>query len=121
MTTPILALTKMIEIRDQIHLLHWRTSSYAVHIALNKYYDNLLSLVDNFVETYQGKYGRFSGVFDISINSEIQPFEYLSKVMLFLNSDLESIVDPKLDTDLTNIIADMKQLTNQTLYLLSLS
>ena len=39
--------------------------------------------------------------------------------MIYLNTDAKNIIDP-LDSDLDNILADMKQLINQTLYLLTL-
>jgi hypothetical protein len=39
--------------------------------------------------------------------------------MVFLNQDIKTVLD-ELDSDLDNIIADMRQLVNHTLYLLTL-
>jgi len=44
--------------RDAAHLAHWKTKSYAEHKALGDFYDELLELIDGFVEQYQGYYGK---------------------------------------------------------------
>ena len=117
--TPQKVQSKLFEVRDQIHLLHLNTKSYATHKALNKFYDAWLELADKFIETYQGKYGNIGGYFEIEINAGANPTIYLTNLMLFLNVEIKNILDDT-DSDLDNIIADMKQLTNQTLYLLTL-
>ena len=43
--------------RNQAHVFHLQTKSYAEHIALNGYYDAVVALFDGIVESYQGKYG----------------------------------------------------------------
>jgi DNA-binding ferritin-like protein len=46
--------------RNQAHIFHWQVEgigSYSAHKALNKYYDEILDLVDGLVESFQGKYG----------------------------------------------------------------
>lgn len=117
--TPTLMLQKLFEIRDQIHYLHLNTTSYARHKALNSFYDDWLDTLDEFVETYQGKYGRVTGKITISINEQVDPVDYLKQVYACLETECKSMVS-KSDDDLLNIIADMKQLVNQTLYLLTL-
>jgi len=43
--------------RNQAHLEHWNTKSYAEHVALGDFYDTVIDLLDSFVECYQGKFG----------------------------------------------------------------
>ena len=43
--------------RTQIHIYHLQTKSFAVHSALNDYYDGVVGLFDGLVESYQGKHG----------------------------------------------------------------
>ena len=43
--------------RDIAHKEHWRTNSYAQHMALGSFYDALPGLIDSIVETYQGLNG----------------------------------------------------------------
>lgn len=38
------------------HLMHFKTTSYSQHVALNAYYDEIPELVDNLVESIQGAY-----------------------------------------------------------------
>ena len=117
--TPQKVLSKLFEARDQVHLIHLNTQSYAEHKALNQFYDEWLDLLDKFIETYQGKYGNIGGYLSFEINSGTNSRTYLTDLMIYLNTEMVNIVD-ETDSDLDNIIADMKQLTNQTLFLLSL-
>lgn len=43
--------------RNQAHIEHWNSTSYAEHLALGDFYDEIIDLVDAFVECYQGKFG----------------------------------------------------------------
>lgn len=43
--------------RNQAHIEHWNTDSYAKHVALGDFYDEIVDLIDTFVEAYQGKFG----------------------------------------------------------------
>jgi hypothetical protein len=43
--------------RTNAHVLHLRTRSYAQHVALNEFYDNIVGLTDTLAEAYQGRYG----------------------------------------------------------------
>lgn len=43
--------------REVSHREHLKTSSYAHHIALNEFYDNILDVIDTLVENYQGRHG----------------------------------------------------------------
>lgn len=113
-------LEKLFEARDQAHAMHLVTKSYAEHKALQEFYENWLDLTDSFFETWQGKYGRVSGKMVFDVDCGIEPAEYISGLMPFLNLHIGSVIQQGVDTDLENIIADMKQLVNHTGYLLTL-
>ena len=117
--TILKAIQKMFEARDCMHLLHLNTKSYAEHKALDSFYIDWLELVDSFIETYQGKYGRVSGAISIETGTMYDAETYLKDLIVFTNTDLEPLVAQE-DSDLLNIIADMKGLINHTLYLLTL-
>lgn len=117
--TPVLALQKLFEVRDQIHFSHLNTTSYAEHKALNEFYDSWLDLADEFVEVYQGKYSRITGKITTNASNTASVSEYLKDVYTFVDSDLKSLTKPE-DEDLLNLIADMKALINKTQYLLTL-
>lgn len=72
---------KLFQLRDEIHLNHLRVTSYAQHVALGDFYDSLLGLTDNLIESYQGKYG----IIDMSIpnsskSDSIKCIEELAKL-----------------------------------------
>lgn len=46
--------------RTKAHFAHLQATSYAVHIALNEFYDNIIDLTDSFAESYQGRFGIIS-------------------------------------------------------------
>lgn len=43
--------------RNQAHLMHWKTKSYAEHQALGSFYDDLIDALDKLVEACQGSKG----------------------------------------------------------------
>lgn len=118
--TPLRVKQKLFEARDVIHDLHLDTTSYAEHIALNGFYNGWVDLLDSFLETYYGKYGRIKGTISIDSSTDLKSEDYLKQLMLFVCEDFYMIIDGTVDSDLENIIADMKQLINHTLYLLTL-
>lgn len=104
--------------RNQAHILHLQTNSFAAHKALNAYYDGIIPLVDKYAEGYQGIYGIIKGYKQIPKfkegDKEIIPFfKSLEKQIKGLKSKL-----PK-DLDLENTYADILDLIHSTLYLLT--
>lgn len=49
--------TRCFQARTEAHISHLGTSSYAVHKALNKFYDEIIDLADAYAEAAQGRYG----------------------------------------------------------------
>jgi hypothetical protein len=47
----------LMQSRNQAHIYHLQTESFAAHAALNTYYDEIVELFDGLVESYQGRYG----------------------------------------------------------------
>lgn len=104
--------------REQAHILHLQTNSYSAHKALGKYYQDIVDLVDKYVETYQGKYGIIKGYSPASKflegnNMAISYFKDLEKNISGMKDKL-----PK-DLDLENAYADILQLIHSTNYLLN--
>lgn len=48
----------MLGVRDQAHIFHWQTESYAQHMAFGGFYDAYLLLVDKLAEALIGIHGR---------------------------------------------------------------
>lgn len=104
--------------RDEAHIAHWKTKSFADHKALNEFYDSLLDLIDVFVEQYQGYYG---GRMDISReegnSSDIQ--NVLESSMEWIESNRYEICE-KTETPLQNTIDEIVRLYQHTQYMLTL-
>lgn len=54
----------LLQSRNQAQIYHWQTKglgSGQAHLALQAYYEGIIPLVDELVESYQGKYGILQG------------------------------------------------------------
>lgn len=119
-----MTILKLLKIRDQYHVLHWQTESHALHVALGDYYEEFLGIVDEFVESYVGVFGRFSidgGAAKITLYdiSACDVGVFTDQVLTFLEGDLrDAAMD---DNGLNNLIDDMVSLTEKLKYLLTLN
>jgi RNA binding exosome subunit len=105
--------------RDASHLAHWKTKSYAEHKALNEFYDEVLELIDGFVEQYQGYYG---GRMDIKRDTS-QVSEDIRKLLEYQCEWIEMkrfSICAKDETALQNTIDEILRQYQSTLYMLSL-
>lgn len=59
-------ISRTFAMRDAAHREHFRTESYAVHVALGEFYTALPGLVDTLVEAYQGQFD-IVGDFDVTL------------------------------------------------------
>lgn len=96
------------------HILHLSTTSYAAHKALENFYENIGGLVDDLVETYQGKYGLLTDYRPTFVLAE-EPISY----MMYLKDELKRCRTsgnfPQ-DSELQNIADEIAQLIDSTLY-----
>ena len=100
--------------REQAHRAHLRTKSYAQHVALGEFYDEVVDLADTFAEVAQGTYGLLPEV----------PYKTPTKGQIaeVLEAHLECVEDckPKFDKPcdgpLLNIIDEIGALYPKTLY-----
>lgn len=114
----------LLQTQTQIRILHWQTKGFARHEAFGKVYGGLDDLIDEFVEIYMGKYGRFS----LSENEKSIALDNLSELDLtaFLKSvkaeliGMSNDLSKDKDTDLLNIRDEMLGLINKLSYLLTL-
>lgn len=114
----------LMNFQNELRLHHWGTESYSAHKALGKAYEGLDGLLDTFVESYIGVYGKD----DINSITELKflgPQKAPSMALVssfedYLINELPKSVDPN-QTALLNIRDEMLGLIQQTKYLLTLS
>jgi hypothetical protein len=107
--------SKLLHSRNQTHIFHLQTKSYAEHIALNDYYDCVFGLFDGLIESYQGKHGIISNYkcdgFE-NYKSGEQVINYLKK----LDGDIDTLRKSVKESYLQNQIDTIQELINSTLY-----
>jgi DNA-binding ferritin-like protein len=110
-------------LQSQIKIMHWQTKGYSRHKALGETFDELIDLVDQFVEEAMGKYGRFklddeTKTIQLSNLSEIDTKAMIDTVcdaLIQYNQQFEEN-----DTNLLNIRDEMLGLFRKLQYLLTL-
>ena len=104
--------------REQAHIFHLTTNSFAQHKALQSYYEGIVPLLDAWAEAYMGKYGRLRRV---SINRRFMKDPAKARPYFkALLARITAIKLPKGDTYLKNIQDEILALIRQTMYMLSL-
>jgi DNA-binding ferritin-like protein len=103
--------------RTQAHIFHWQAvgeDSGAKHLALGAYYEDIVGLVDDLVESYQGRFGIITG-FDgpSTFREDNDPLKYFKA----LNQYVE-MIRTKLPQDsyIQNQVDEIVSLIQTTLY-----
>jgi DNA-binding ferritin-like protein len=115
-------ITELITLQNQIRIFHWQTTSFSQHEAFGKTYEALNDLIDEYVETFMGLYGRVKldktvniNLVDLSNNIDSTIDKYIDYLQNSLTKDLS-----EKDTDLMNIRDEMLGELNKLKYLLTL-
>ena len=94
------------------HFMHWSTNSYAQHKALAKYYEGIIDLTDQLVEAYMGRYEQLKK-FPSEFHNADDPVKYLEGIKSFV---AEARTHLPQDTALQNLIDEIADLINSTVY-----
>ena len=95
------------------HTYHLKTRSYAQHMALGSFYDEMQELVDGLIEAYQGKYGIVQDYILDAGDIPPTPLEYLIALSEYVKNGR---VDFPQDSELQNMIDEIASLIDSTLY-----
>ena len=101
--------------RNQAHVFHLQTKSYAEHIALNAYYDAVVPLFDGIVESYQGKYGIIKNFKTFKVEqykNDKKTISYFESLLDIIDNNRESVDDSYIQ----NQIDTVQELINSTIY-----
>jgi hypothetical protein len=104
--------------RTQAHIYHLQTTSYAAHKALQEYYEEIVDLIDEYVEAYQGKHGIISGYTGVPTYREDDNFvTYFEGLRVYVERAREGLPQ---DDELLNVLDDIATLINTTIYKLKI-
>jgi hypothetical protein len=86
-SNPAKFFSKLFESREMAHVYHLQVKgdmgSFAAHTALGEYYNSVLELIDELIETYQGQYDIITGYdsIDTSATSSKDKLEYFKELV----------------------------------------
>lgn len=116
--------TTLMQMQHQYKILHWQTTSFSQHKAFDEIVSSLSEHIDEFIETYMGKYGRViaANKFNFSL-SNYKDTDYIALTNNYISFliSLNDKLDKNLDSDLLNIRDEILGSLNQLKYLLSLN
>lgn len=101
--------------RDIAHIFHLSSHSYAEHMALNEFYDEIVDVADDFCECYQGYYNTLLAPPLINNDQKGNIIDILDGQMKWIEANREAIV-PRTNTALHNIIDEGVSIYSKTLY-----
>lgn len=115
-------ISPLIQFQQQLRIFHWQTSSFAEHEAFGKTYEAMDDLVDTFVETYMGRFGR--SIPNLTFHILLQPLSADDVVEKSLDGFVDYLKNMEIEisgeTDLLNIRDEMLGAVHKLNYLLSL-
>ena len=111
---------KLSYFHEQLHLLHWQTTSYAEHKSLGKLYEYVQSFKDEVIEKVMGYTGKRPAAFKIDPLTNCTPESCVNDLMMFA-SKLKAYGDVNNYHDLGNLADSLSGEAAKTKYLLTLT
>jgi hypothetical protein len=115
--------TTLMQMQNQYKILHWQTMSFSQHKSFDEIVSSLSENIDEFIETYMGKYGRViaASTFNLTLaNYKDADFVTLTDSYINFMISLSGMLDASKDSDLLNIRDEILGSLNQLKYLLTL-
>jgi len=111
-------ISKLLTSRNQVQIFHWqviKTGSYAAHKAYEDYYSGIVGIMDDLVESYQGKYGIIKNFKTFKIEqyrNGKKTISYFERLLDIIEENRDSVDDSYLQ----NQIDTVQELINSTIY-----
>ena len=101
--------------RELAHREHLRTKSYAQHMALNTFYDEIIDIADSIAEAYQGRHGIIANI-PMLTNDTQGAIDVVLEKQLAAIEKLRYTAVPKEETAIQNLIDGAVELYLSTIY-----
>lgn len=112
---------KLTHIHEQLHLIHWQTTSYAEHNAVGSLYDYVHDFKDGVIEKLMGYTGRRPKAFKIEPLLDSCTAETCVSDLLEFSSSLKRYAESNSYHDISNLADALSGEAAKTKYLLTLS
>ena len=94
------------------HLMHFKTDSYAEHMALGQYYEGIVDLVDSLAESIQGRYGVIPVCTTPMVTPDVDAMDYMNKLRVYVELGRSGIPN---DSEIQNEVDNVANLINTTI------
>lgn len=84
---------RVFQARNFAHITHWRTQSYAQHMALDEFYNNVIDSLDTVVEAYQGRFGLVDAIPETEDVKTSDILGYLKAEQKWLTTNRDAIAE----------------------------
>lgn len=111
---------KLTYFHEQLHLLHWQTTSYAQHKALGKLYEYVQDFKDGVVEKLMGYTNKRPSAYKIEALGSADANSVVTSLMDFA-SNLKKYAEANSFHDISNLADALSGEAAKTKYLLTLS
>jgi hypothetical protein len=112
---------KLTYFQEQLHLLHWQTSSYAQHQALGGLYDYVHDFKDGVIEKLMGYMGKRPKAPKMEPLSDSASASLVVSELMSFSSSLKSYAESNGYHDISNLADALSGEAAKTRYLLTLS
>lgn len=112
---------KLTYFHEQLHLLHWQTTSYAEHQALGGLYDYVHDFKDGVIEKLMGYMGKRPKAPKIEPLSDSASASLVVSELMSFASSLKSFAENNSYHDISNLADALSGEAAKTKYLLTLS
>lgn len=100
--------------RTVAHMAHLRTRSYAQHMALGSFYDDIAEAADKFAECHMGVEGPLGTFPSIKPDTTADMLDYLTSLHDWVTKNRTACADGS--TELANIIDEILAVIDRTFY-----
>jgi len=122
MSLPIATLfLSMMAYHNNLKLYHFQTQRYGAHKAADQLYTQLVGLIDQFFEVYQGKYKKIpslQGSISITTHNDKDFVTYTKKCIVLLEHATRKCCKVRQNSELCNILDEIRAAMAQFIYLL---
>ncbi len=107
-------IARCFDARTVAHFAHLQTQSYAQHMALGSFYDDIAGAADAFAECHMGVEGRLTGYPAIAPKPSTPVLEYLTELHDWVVKHRTVCADGS--TELANLIDEILAVIDRTFY-----
>ncbi len=94
---------------------HLKTDKHDVHVILDDFYEDIVDLVDTFIENYMGIYGKVKDYKNLMSTDDMDPITYLKELKDLVKSGCKELLKEE-DTELHSDADEILSLIDSTLY-----